>query len=161
MIKFQILSGFLKSFVFITLRILDGATFRTGHYTRGHLIDELRFWSKYATIIILEAEPISPEIHPLDARRNKYINAHNRLLRKLIPKSGLDGRIFRISANRKVVKHPNGKYMLPDRIHLQKKDEPRVTPPTLLTNINIIANFLCNRFQQNANKRDLCCGSQV
>ena len=140
---------------------MNGETIRTGAYTRGHLINELKFWSKYANILILEAEPISPEINPLDARRNKYIKAHNRLLRKLIPKSGLDGRIFRISANTKVVKHPNGEYMLPDRIHLQKKDEPRVTPPTLLTNINIMANFLCNRYQRNAKKRDLCCSSQL
>ena len=106
---------------------------------------------------MIEAEPISPVVYPLDAQRNVHVAAHNKLLKEVIPETGLDGKIFRISANTKVVKHPNGKFMLPDRFHLQKKDKPRVTPPTLLTNINIMANFLCNRHQENAIEENLCC----
>jgi len=108
--------------------------------------------------LVLEAEPISPEVYDLDSQRNKHVREHNELLRKVIPENGLDGKIFRISVNTKVVQHPNGKFMLPDRFHLQKKDKPRVTPPTLLTNINVMANFLCNRFE--TEKNGLCCESQ-
>lgn len=124
---------------------------------RTSVLDELRLWGEYATILVLEAEPISPEVYPLDRERNQHVRAHNELLRELIPEGGLDGKIFRISVNTKVVQHPNQKFMLPDRFHLQKKDKPRVTPPTLLTNINVMANFLCNRHQEQAVESKLCC----
>ena len=134
---------------------------RAGDQMRTQVLDELRLWSEYATVLVLEAEPISPEVYPLDAQRNIHVREHNELLKELIPETGLDGKIFRISANKKVVKHPNNKYMLPDRFHLQKKDKPRVTPPTLLTNINIMANFLCNRYQENAVESKLCCKREL
>lgn len=139
-----------------TTYMLDEAT-RAGEQMRTQVIEELRLWSEYATVLVIEAEPISPVVYPLDAQRNVHVAAHNKLLKEVIPETGLDGKIFRISANTKVVKHPNGKFMLPDRFHLQKKDKPRVTPPTLLTNINIMANFLCNRHQENAVEENLCC----
>jgi hypothetical protein len=143
-----------------TTYMLDEAT-RAGEQMRTQVIEELKLWSKYATVLVIEAEPISPVVYPLDAQRNVHVAAHNKLLKEVIPETGLDGKIFRISANLKVVQHPNGKFMLPDRFHLQKKDKPRVTPPTLLTNINIMANFLCNRYQENASQGNLCCKREL
>ena len=82
---------------------------RAGDQMRTQVLDELRLWSEYATVLVLEAEPISPEVYPLDAQRNIHVREHNELLKELIPETGLDGKIFRISANTKVVKHPNNK----------------------------------------------------
>ena len=106
-----------------------------------------------AKVLILEAEPVKPEVEKFDSLRNELIDKHNVVLEKLIPDEGIDGTLFRLSMNLKSV-NIDGAFMLPDRIHLIKKDIPRKTPPAMLANLNTIFNFLCNKYDSNAN---LCC----
>lgn len=104
-------------------------------------------------ILVFEAEPLQPEVQKYDPLRNILIDRHNEVLKELIPDEGLQNTIFRVSMNLNTV-HLDGNYMLPDRIHLMKKDVPRKTPPPMLANLNTVFNFLCNRFDRN---QDLCC----
>ena len=53
---------------------------------------------------------------------------------------------------------PPGYLMSADRFHLMAKDSPRDTCPTLIANLNIIFNYLCNRFTQEEN---LCCSDGI
>ena len=85
-----------------------------------------------------------PNLHAFDGKRNELIQMYNERLAILVPENGIDGKIFRMSVNQETVKAPNGAYMLPDRLHLMKKDQQVDNPPTMKANINLILNFMCN-----------------
>lgn len=73
-------------------------------------------------MIILEAEPILPEVEPLDQIRNELIREHNKMLQNLIPDNGIGFRIYRMSVNSKTMFNLENEPMLPDRIHLADKN---------------------------------------
>ena len=123
---------------------------------------ELTNKNKKITVLLLEAEQILPEKFEFDQQRNFYIRRYNGLLRALIPDTGIIGKnIYRMSLTNKVILGEYGEYLLPDRIHLARKDKPTVTPPTLLTNMNAMFNLLCNRFFEDEEKSYCCQGEEV
>ena len=98
--------------------------------------------------ILMDPEPIMPMIYEWDERRNSYMEKYLDSIEKLIPKTGLFGRIFRMTVTRKTIIGMNGEYMLPDRSHLVSKDKEKVIPPAMKANLNIIFNFLCNNLMK-------------
>ena len=109
--------------------------------------------------IILEGEYILPEIFEYDHHRNFYIRKYNNMLRSLIPDDGIDDQIYRLSVNTiNIYGQKPGDYLLPDRVHLARKDMASVTPVTLLTNWNVMFNLLCNRYL-GEEQEDLCCAN--
>ena len=88
-------------------------------------------------------------------QKNSYINKWNMLLRNLIPDvSGTkstnftNNRIFRISANLKTALSPiQNETLLTEGIHLAwKRVGEIVTPQSLLVDVSILLNLVCNRF---------------
>lgn len=97
--------------------------------------------------IFIEAEKIGPNRFEFDADRNYYIDKYNLFLRDLIPDDGINDQIYRMSVSTiNSLGEKANDYLLPDRIHLSRKDTPAIIPPTLLVNWNVMFNLLCNRY---------------
>ena len=108
-------------------------------------------------VLYKAAEYHSPERkhHYHNWVRNKYIRKFNQLIDETIPNSGYGDKIFKISANLEALKSPTGSYLLPDGCHLaEKKVGNIVIAPTIMLNINLMLNLVCNRFESDAS---LCC----
>ena len=106
-----------------------------------------RLQNTAAISIIPFEEPIMPELTDswsYDSERNKYIRSVNRALANIIPRTGIDNKIFTLSITRKTVVNQNGIYMMPDRRHIIDKNHEVRIPPAMKANLNILLNFLCN-----------------
>ena len=129
---------------------------------------------KSCEIIYMEVEGIRPELYEFDRNRNVWIDKMNEKLRELLPRDSdsttngsnalnLQRNLQRMSVNLKTAKSKSRKtgkdiwLMAKDRFHLQSKESPRDTSPTLLANMNIIFNYLCNRFGRDDQDDNLCC----
>ena len=124
------------------------------HIFKTKIMPELeRLSEKGTTILILDSEPILPELLNYDKKRNYYINDFNEFMMKSIPELGIKN-IHRISITKRTVVGPAGMHLMPDRMHLIRHQDTISISPNLLVNLNIIINFLCNRFEPSDN---LCC----
>lgn len=109
--------------------------------------------------ILMDPEPIMPNVYQLDETRNKYMLRYLEMLDKMMPRNGFEDRIFRMTVTRKTVVSITGNYMLPDRAHLILKDKERTLPPAMKANLNIILNFVCNRRMGMSD--EVCCSQSV
>jgi len=119
----------------------------------SYLVDRAN--STNEIFIILSAELIKPELYKLDAHRNQLIQKYNKFLKSLIPRHGIAGKIFLMTVNLSTYRSMDGGYMMPDRIHLVKKDRTRRIPPAIKVNVNLILNLACNRILRPADAT--CC----
>lgn len=145
------------------------ATIQNGTLQKENIDKEMILWRDFLMpllqeeivdsgkiFIIVLPEMIQPEVFEFDSRRNRLITEFGVFLGNLVGDSARHGRIFLMDVNLKTYVSMNGSFMLPDRIHLVKKDQVYRMPPALKVNVNLIMNVVCNRF---LNKEPgVCCG---
>ena len=121
--------------------------------------ESIKTWIQLnTTVLVLEAEPISPNKFAFDAERNLNIERMNKFLRVLIPDSGMsNGKVFRMGVNLKtVVDKLTGEHMFTkDRYNLVRTDALTPVSPAFLADVNVMFNFLCN-FKFAENETDCC-----
>ena len=125
-----------------------------------------------STVVFLNVEPLDAENAMMDKEekrenypvKNSYIKVFNDILSETVPITGygnftLSGgrkKIFRMAANLETVKSPfKDRSLLVEGIHLSwKRIGPVITAPSILANMNILLNLLCNRLEED---QEYCC----
>lgn len=112
------------------------ATIQNGTLQKENIDKEMILWRDFLMpllqeeivdsgkiFIIVLPEMIQPEVFEFDSRRNRLITEFGVFLGNLVGDSARHGRIFLMDVNLKTYVSMNGSFMLPDRIHLVKKDQ--------------------------------------
>ena len=128
------------------------------------MLEEANFTTK---VIFLHVEPLDAENAMMDRKekrleypiKNSYIEIFNKFLEETVPITGYNKKIFRMAANLDTVKSPFlDRSLLVEGIHLSwKRIGPVITAPSILANLNILLNLLCNHREG----EEYCCYDEV